>query len=371
MGRGRVEGVGGGVGCSVRLLRVVGGSLGGAVGARRARTGRWRRGWAGWWLAVLVGSVLLSAAGCGAIPSTSSSVASGSSYAPIPDGVTIVPESPAPPVNGCVASLRPQGPLPAPGRMPAGSTMARIQQRGYLIAGVDEDSYLFGYRNPSSDPSAAPLIGFDIDFVRAVAQAIFGSPDKVRYETLTKAERLTALSTGQVDMTVDVVTIDCQRAQQVAFSADYLDGGQRILVNQSSTISDVAGLAGKKACAAAGTTSIQTIADPKYHVIPVSAVNWADCLVMLQQGQVDAITTTDIILLGLQIQDPYTKIVGPRFTFEQHGFAVPLGEDDFVRFLNGVLEQVEANGTWTAIYSKWLGTRLGPVPAPPQPAYKD
>lgn len=325
-------------------------------------------------------AAVLGIAACGSTASKASTAATApaaasstnpSAPAPMPNGVTTMPESPAPPVTGCDASVRPTAPLPTPGAaMPAGSTMAKIQQRGYLIAGVDEDSYLFGYRNPSSDPSAPPLVGFDIDFVQQVAMAMFGAPGHVRYRVLTKAERLTALQSGTVDLVADILTVDCQRAQQVAFSADYFDAGQRVLVNQASTVQSVADLVGKKVCAAAGTTSIQTLADPKYRVIPVSAVNWADCLVMLQQGQVDAISTTDLILLGILSQDPYTKIVGPRMTYERHGLGFPKGRDDFIRFVNAVLEQVKTNGTWTTIYTHWIGDRLGPVPAPPPAVYQ-
>lgn len=316
---------------------------------------------------------MTAAAGCGtaaAVAPRNAASASALGAVPMPDGVQTVAPSQPPLLSGCDASVRPTGPLPAPNAMPAGSKMATIEQRGYLIAGVDEDSYLFGYRDPSSDPHAAPLVGFDIDFVREIAKAIFGSPDKVRYKILTKAERLTALQHGTVDLVADILTIDCQRAAQVAFSSDYFDAGQRILVNQSSTVKDLADLAGKKVCAAGGTTSIQTLADPAYHVVPVSAVNWADCLVMLQQGQVAAISTTDLILLGLQVQDPYTKIVGPRFTFERHGIGLPLNEDDMVAFVNAVLENVRADGRWTEIYTQWVGTRLGPIPAPPPPVYE-
>lgn len=321
-------------------------------------------------------ALVLAAAGCGAAAVASApggATASALGTVPTPDGVQTVPPAPGPTLTGCQGSLRPTGPLPAPGAMPAGTTMAKIQQRGYLIAGVDEDSYLFGYRNPTPDPSAAPLIGFDIDFVRQIAQAIFGSPDAVHYKILTKAERLTALRDGSVDLVADILTVDCDRAAQVAFSSDYFDAGQRILVNQSSTVRGLADLAGKKVCAASGTTSIQTLADPSRHVIAVSAVNWADCLVMLQQGQVAAISTTDLILVGLEAQDPYTKIVGDRFTFERHGIGLPLHEDDMVRFVNGVLDHVRADGAWTAIYDRWIGPNpvLGAVPAPPSPIYRD
>lgn len=316
-------------------------------------------------------TVVLAVAGCasGAPPAVVTGV---QALAPIPAGIVVHPS--VTPLStssdDCDAGLRPSGPLPAPGAMPTGSTMQRIQQRGYLIAGVDQDTYLFGYRNPSGDPADPPVVGFDVDFVRAVSQAIFGSPDKVRYQVLTQADRLPALSNHTVDLVADILTVNCARKQQADFSADYFDAGQRILVDQTSTIAGPGDLSGKKVCAAAGTTSIQKLADPAYHAIPVSAVTWADCLVMLQQGQVDAISTTDVVLLGLQVQDPATRIVGPRFTFERHGLGVPKGEDDFVRFLNGLLEQMTADGAWTGIYTQWIGTRLGPVPAPPVPQYQ-
>ena len=321
--------------------------------------------------AVLAAAALL-ATSCAAAPGAVYPAGSMAPDVPAPNGVATASPGPSGGVSvgGCDASLRPTGPLPPAGSMPQGSTMAAIQRRGYLIAGVDEDSYLFGYRNPSSDPHAVPLVGFDIDFVRLVAQAIFGDPNRVRYLTITKAQRLTVLQKHQVDLVADILTVDCERKQQVDFSADYFDAGQRVLVDQSSTVSSIADLAGKKVCAAAGTTSIQTLANPALRVVPISAVNWADCLVLLQQGQVDAISTTELILLGLQAQDPYTKIVGPRLTFERHGLGIPKHEDDMIRFVNAVLEQAKADGTWTTIYGTWVGTRLGPVPAPPPPAYQ-
>ena len=123
-------------------------------------------------------------------------------------------------------------------------------------------------------------------------------------------------------------------------------------------------------CSASGTTSIQNLANSPDHVIAVSAASWADCLVMLQQGEADAISTTDLVLLGLQVQDPYTKIVGPRFTFERHGVGIPETEPDLVRFVNGVLQNLRTDGMWTQLYAEWFGTYLGPVPAPPPAVYQ-
>lgn len=329
-----------------------------------------RRLLAGMLLGVAVGTAV---GGCGGSVRHGPAADSGTPGAvPLPQGVRTSPPGPANGVSvgGCDASLPPSGPLPAPGAMPAGSTMERIERRGYLIAGVDQDTYLFGYRNPSADPHDAPVVGFDVDVARQVAAAIFGSPGRIRFRVVTQAGRIPALRSGSVDLVADIMTIDCDRARQVAFSSDYFDAGQRLLVNRSSPFQGVGDLAGRKVCAPTGTTSIQKVADAAYRLVPVAAVNWSDCLVMLQQRQVDAVSTTDLILLGLSVQDPYTRIVGPRLTFERHGLAVPKGEDDMVRFVNGVLERMRSDGTWSSLYDRWIGTRLGPEPAPPPAVYR-
>jgi polar amino acid transport system substrate-binding protein len=93
-----------------------------------------------------------------------------------------------------------------------------------------------------------------------------------------------------------------------------------------------------------------------------------DCLVALQQGAADAISTDDAILLGFKAQDPYTKIIGPRFSDEPYGIAISKSHPEFVRFVNGVLERMRADGTWRGIYARWLG-RYYRTPAPPAPHY--
>ena len=118
------------------------------------------------------------------------------------------------------------------------------------------------------------------------------------------------------------MTINCDRWQQVNFSTDYYDAGQRVLVPEHSAVKGIADLGGKKVCAAAGSTSIVNIAAATSHPVPVSVTDWTDCLVLLQQGQVDAISTDDTILAGLAAQDPNTTLVGDRFTSEPYGLAI-------------------------------------------------
>lgn len=322
--------------------------------------------------AALALTAAVSAAACGAPagrplpPRATPSVA-----APRPPGAAdpaSVPSTTASPGADCDAraSLRPAGPLPPPGRPPANSTMAAIVARGRLVVGVDQNTYLFGFR----DPFTGQLTGFDIDIAREVATALFGNPDAVQFKAISSAERIPAIQRNEVDLVVRTFTMTCERWEQVAFSTEYFTAGQRVLVTGDSTVRGIADLGGKKVCAAAGSTSIRAVAAHPSRPVPVSVVDWTDCLVMLQQGQVDAISTDDSILAGLKAQDPNTEVVGERFTDEPYGIAAAKPASDLIRFVNAVLDRLRSSGRWSQIYQRWL-SELGPVPAPPVARYRD
>jgi polar amino acid transport system substrate-binding protein len=291
---------------------------------------------------------------------------------PVPVGAE---ENPPPPTTSTAPapncdpeqSLRPDGPLPPAGKMPAGSTMKKIQDAGRLTAGVDQNTFLFGFRNPTTNQ----LEGFDIDRVKEIAKAIFGDENKVRWTVVTSAGRIDALKEKKVDVVVRTMTATCARWQDINFSAIYYTAGQRLLVDKSSDVTSLDQLGGKKVCANKGSTSLKTIDEHKANPIPVGVDNWSDCLIMLQQGQVDAMSTDDTILAGMVAQDPNVKMVGPRFTQEPYGIGIPKGNEDMVRFVNGVLEQSVASGAWARSYSQWLGRTGEPRPAAPTPKYKD
>lgn len=318
-------------------------------------------------LAFLGVVAVLAASGCG---STALPEGPKSAGPPRPVGVEDPAKIPAAGAEdtSCgdpLRSYRP-GPLPSAGHMPSGSTMAEIQKRGRLVVGVDQNTYLFGFR----DPATNRIQGFDVDMLREVSRAIFGDPDRIQYKTITSAQRIPVLQKHQVDLVADVMTINCERWRDVAFSTDYFDAGQRVLVLKDSKATRLGDLGGQKVCAAKGSTSIRAIAADPAKPVPVAVDDWTDCLVMLQQRQVSAISTDNAILAGLAKQDPNTKVVGPRFTAEPYGIAANSGDVDLVRFVNGVLAKIRGDGTWKSIYDRWL-TVLGPAPEPPAARYRD
>jgi polar amino acid transport system substrate-binding protein len=269
----------------------------------------------------------------------------------------------APRCSDPTASLRP-GPRPAPGHMPAGTFMRAIQRRGRLIVGVDQNTLLLGYLNPFD----GRIEGFEIDVARQVARAIFGDPNKIEFKAVSSAERIPALQDRSVDLVADALTINCERRTEVAFSSVYFNAGQRVLVPKNSKVRGLRDLAGKKVCATVGSTSIENVKRLSPRAIPYPVPLRTDCMVALQQGSVDAVSTDDAILFGFQAQDPNSRVVGPQVSSEPYGLGINKHHPDFVRFVNGVLAAMRADGSWTASYRKWLG-RFGPPPPPPAPRY--
>lgn len=260
--------------------------------------------------------------------------------------------------NPHASSLRPSGPA----QVTSGSFMARIRARGYLIAGVDQSTYHFGFLNPLN----GQIEGFDIDMIRAVAQAIFGNPNAVEFKAITDAERIPDILSGAVDIVAHTMTITCDRLQQVDFSSVYFDAAQRVLVLKKSPANSLADLKGQKVCATTGSDSLTVIA--KVGATPVAVPYWTDCLVLLQQYDVAAVSTDDSILDGLAAQDPWTKLIGGRLTDEPYGLAISKQHPEFVRFVNAVLAQLRANGQWAASYQRWTGA---PPPSQKPVQYRD
>ncbi|BBY44533.1 glutamate ABC transporter substrate-binding protein [Mycolicibacterium celeriflavum] len=314
--------------------------------------------------------ILVSAAlvlsGCGQAASVTSTP-SVTLAPPTPAGMEELPPRPVSPPDESedecnrTASLRPFNT-----KAEADAAVADIRARGRLVVGLDIGSNLFSFR----DPITGQVTGFDVDIAGEIARDIFGTPSQVEFRILSSADRIAALQNNQVDVVVKTMTITCERKKVVGFSTVYLTANQRILAPRDSTIRQASDLSGRRVCVAKGTTSLQRIQQITPSPIIVGVVTWADCLVALQQRQVDAVSTDDSILAGLVSQDPYLHIVGPSLNEEPYGIGINRENTGLIRFVNGTLERIRRDGTWNTLYRKWL-TVLGPAPAPPVARYSD
>ncbi|MCX5198255.1 glutamate ABC transporter substrate-binding protein [Streptomyces sp. NBC_00249] len=273
--------------------------------------------------------------------------------------------APAAPADTCQdpeASLRPSD-LDGP-------TIQRIRSAGRLVAGVDQNSFKWGYRKADGS-----LAGFDIDLVKAIAKDILGSEDKVIYRAIPTNQRIPALQEGRVDIVVRTMTINCKRLEDVAFSTAYFEAGQQVLVPTGSDIKGYdASLSGRRICTAAGSTAEAALKDRSYGALSVSVPNQLDCLVRLQLGQVDGIITDNALAAGQAAQDPSIRLVGAPFTREFYGVAMNKNATDLVRRVNKVLENYRAggeSGPWESAYKNHFDKVLPGGVKPPAPKYRD
>jgi polar amino acid transport system substrate-binding protein len=276
-----------------------------------------------------------------------------------------------------VESLNP-GPDFDPANRPATGRIGEILDRGRLRVGVDTSTLLFSIVDRSGE-----FEGFDIEVAQRVAMALFGDeggeppPDRIEYVAIPYSERVDVLapedgSEPLVDMVVDTFTINCEREARIDFSTQYFTSFQKLLVPAGGDVESIEDLTpDDRVCAAAGSTSIQNLQDREGGPEPVGVTDQADCLVLLQRGEVDAISTDDTILAGMVAQDPTIAIVGDGFSDEPYGIGVPPGEEAWLRYVNGVLDRMRTDGTWDRLYDDWLLGPMGVDQAPPVPRYED
>ncbi|HET9172756.1 MAG TPA: glutamate ABC transporter substrate-binding protein [Actinospica sp.] len=246
-----------------------------------------------------------------------------------------------------------------------GADVATIKARGYLKVGVAADQYLTGYLGADGVEQ-----GFDIDLAHEIAQSLFGDPNAVHFVVISTDERIPDLQAHTVDMVIDTMTITCKRLTEVGFSAVYYNASQKLLVEKGSGYTGLAALGGKNVCAQTGSTSISLIQQTAAKPIAIQVTDISDCLVLLEENKVSAISTDDTILAGLAQQDPNLEVLPAKLETEPYGIAVPAGERDLEGYVNGVLAHYEADGGWARSYARWF---LGSLQAaePPGAQYSN
>jgi polar amino acid transport system substrate-binding protein len=257
---------------------------------------------------------------------------------------------------------------------------AREGEKRKLVVGVDQNSYRWGYRDPNSGGDAE-LEGFDIDLAHRIAKDVLGDENAVQFKAIPTDQRIPAIQDGRVDMVVRTMTINCDRLEDVAFSAPYFRTGQQVLAPKSSKITGYDGtLAGKEICTAAGSTALSTLEQDRKDGrlaedvdLRTTVPNQLDCLVRLQLGEVDAVVTDGALAASQAAQDPTVELKGDAFTTEYYGVAMKKDADDLVRRVNRVLEEWRADrtGGWQHSYEKWLSQTMDGAAKslPPTPQY--
>src|SRR5471030_3202721 len=146
----------------------------------------------------------------------------------------------------------------ASGQAMAGKDLDTIKARGALICGVGTGTAGFMLAD-----SQGKWTGLDVDVCRAVAAAIFGDAEKVKYTPLTSQLRFTAIQSGEVDMLSNNTTATLTRdtALGLDFTAVTYYDGQGFLVNKKLGVKSAKELNGASVCVPSGSTTELNLAD--------------------------------------------------------------------------------------------------------------
>jgi len=292
-------------------------------------------------------------------------LASACGYSATPVPTAAAPSTPPPDKSTCTTTKADLASYP-PNIHAPGPTISRIKKAGVLRIGVSWDTYLMAARNAQSNG----ISGFDIDVARAIAKAL---GVRAELDVISAGERQTDLENGTLDMVVREYTITCDRWKHIAFSSEYYDAGQKVLVRKdlADKYAGPQDLAGLRVCAPVGTTSLANIEKVEPKAIAVTAQTHTGCLMKFQQGDADAITGDDTVLAGLVAQDPYAVVPPGQRPLEDEPYGVGMNKKakDLVRFVNAVLQQYAHDGQWERSYRRWLEPALQVPAQPPTPDF--
>jgi glutamate transport system substrate-binding protein len=244
-----------------------------------------------------------------------------------------------------------------------GTTMARLKQAGTVTVGTKFDQPLFGLKNLEGKPE-----GFDVEIAKLIAGEMGIAADKVNFIEAVSANREPFIQQDKVDFVVATYTINDERKQVVDFAGPYYEAGQDIMVAKGNP-EGIAGpddLAGKKVCSVTGSTPAENIRENYPEADLTEFDVYSKCAEALKNGQVQAVTTDNVILLGLISQDEESfELVGEPFTKEPYGIGLKKGDTEFRNFINDTLQKAYDDGRWLAAWDATAGKVAPEKPTPP------
>ena len=244
----------------------------------------------------------------------------------------------------------------------AGSTMERLNKAGKVKVGTKFDQPLFGLKGVSGK-----VEGFDVEIAKIIADELGIEEGNIEFVESISKNREDFLINGTVDFIVATYTINDDRKQKVAFAGPYYTAGQDILVKKdNTTITGKDSLAGKKVCSVTGSTPATRIQEE----IPTAKLTqlgtYTECIEALRNGQTEAVSTDNVILLGLIDANPDEfKLVNKPFSNEPYGIGVKKDDTDFRNFINDLLEKIYTDGRYKTAYDATVGKVQPEMPTPP------
>jgi general L-amino acid transport system substrate-binding protein len=233
----------------------------------------------------------------------------------------------------------------------AQTTLETVKTRGKLVCGVNTGLTGFSIIGPDGKWQ-----GFDVDYCRALAAAIFNDPNKVEYRPLTAQARFTALQAREIDVLSRNTTWTLSRDTSLGlnFGPTMFYDGQGMMVPAKLGVKNIRALNGAAICVQTGTTTELNLADYFRRLnskfTPVVFETTDQTFAAYDSGRCDAVTSdiSQILAQKTTLKEPDTHIVlGEVMSKEPLGPAVRHGDDqwlDIIKWVAYGLSQAEEFG---------------------------
>lgn len=248
----------------------------------------------------------------------------------------------------------------------AGTTMERLNKAQKITVGTKFDQPGFGLKGLDGKPA-----GFDVEIAKIIADELGVPEDKIEYIETPSAVREEVIEQGKADFIVATYTINPKRKERIDFAGPYYLAGQHLMVkadDNSITGPDSFKAGDKKVCSVQGATPAENIkqylANPAEQLVVFDV--YQKCVDAMKSGQVDALTTDNVILLGfIANNEGQFKLAGQKFTDEPYGIGVKKGDTAFRTFINDTLEKIYNDGRYAQAWQDTAGKFDANVPSGP------
>ncbi|MCX4529657.1 MULTISPECIES: glutamate ABC transporter substrate-binding protein [unclassified Streptomyces] len=231
--------------------------------------------------------------------------------------------------------------------------------------GIKFDQPGIGFREQDGS-----FTGFDVDVATYLAKQLGYKANEIEFKQVYSADRELLIQYNEVDFVAASYSISDKRKEKVDFAGPYFIAHQDVLVRADDAgITKAEDLNSKRLCSVTGSTSaakVKALA-PKASVMELES--YSECLVAVQDGSADAMTTDNSILAGYAARkgnEGKFKLLGLSLSNENYGIGVKKGNKELQKKINDALTKMVSDGAWEAAVKKNFGPanyKYEPAPA--------
>lgn len=244
-------------------------------------------------------------------------------------------------------------------------TLKKVSDTGTLTLGYRESAVPFSFKDSSGHPVGYAM-DLCLDVADDVAKEIGRSDLTIRYEPIHPEDRLTAVTSGRIDIECGSSTANAERRKVVAFSPVTYLSATKLLVRRGAQVASYRDLGGRTVAVVAGTTNETVmrglLARLNIPATIVPAKDYDEAFAMLRDGRADAVGSDDVLLYGMIAnagpEGSAFTVLPDKLSFEPYGLMFRKDDAQFASLVSATFERLAESRELRWLYERWFLKRL-------------